>query len=347
MTTEISEAFSAVPPQADSGAHPGRRLSGASLKNLAAKPLFAVITGFVALLVAFTILDGTTFASVTNLRNIALAASVTLVLSVGITYVIIAAGFDLSIGSVLVFSGVVAMKVMIALGGNGWPTALVGLAAALVAGIAWGTVNGALVAYAKLNPIIVTLGSLGAALGLAEVITNGQDLVEVPTAMTSFGNGRLLGTPSVVFVALAVAGIAGLVLAKTRFGRYTYAIGSSKEAASRAGLPVRRHLVSMYVLSSAMAGLAGWLSLALFSSTNITGNQLDNLNAATAVLLGGVSLYGGVGMMWGTLFGAFIPVILANGLVIANVQSFWQQVVTGAVLILAVYIDRERRQHSE
>lgn len=317
------------------------------MKNLAAKPLFAVITGFVTLLVVFSVLDGTTFASVANFRNIALAASVTLVLSVGITYVIVAAGFDLSIGSVLVFSGVVAMKAMIALGGNSWSTALVGLAVALLAGAAWGIMNGALVAWAGLNPIIVTLGSLGAALGLAEVITNGQDLVEVPTAMTSFGNGRLLGIPSVVFVALAVAGMAGLVLAQTRFGRYTYAIGSSKEAASRAGLPVRRHLISVYALSSTMAGLAAWMSLALFSSTNIVGNQLDNLNAATAVLLGGVSLYGGVGTMWGTLFGTFIPVILANGLVIANVQSFWQQVVTGAVLILAVYIDRERRQYNE
>jgi ribose transport system permease protein len=207
--------------------------------------------------------------------------------------------------------------------------------------------NGAIIAFARLNPIIVTLGSLGAALGMAQVVSGGQDLVEIPNVMLNFGTGRFGGVPSLVYVALGVAVFAGIVLAKTRFGRYTYAVGSSQEAATRAGLPVRRHLVAIYAISGMTAGLAAWLSLARFSSTNISGHSLDNLNAATAVLLGGVSLYGGVGTILGTVFGTFIPAVLANGLVIANVQSYWQQVVTGAVLVLAVYIDRERRKRSE
>jgi ribose transport system permease protein len=345
--TDQQTAAVVEPPEASRPPEGRGRAGWQALKQLPARPLFAVITGCIGLLVLFTIWNGSTFASVDNFRNILVAASITLILSVGITYVIITAGFDLSIGSVLVFSGIVSMKVMIAIGGNGWPTALVGLAVALLAGCAWGSINGSLVGYVGLNPIIVTLGTLGAALGLGQVLTHGQDLVEVPTTMTTFASDRLLGVPSPAVVALVVTAIAGVVLAKTRFGRYTYAVGSSREAAKRAGLPVRRQLLSVYVLSGLMAGLASWLSLALFSSTNISGNSLDNLEAATAVLLGGASLYGGMGSMVGTLFGSFIPVILANGLVIASVQSFWQQVVTGGVLILAVYLDRERRQRNQ
>lgn len=315
--------------------------------NVTAHPLFAVIAAFIALLVIFGFVGGSAFASPDNFRNIALDASITLVLVVGVTYVIITAGFDLSVGSVLVFAGVVSVKAMTAVGGTGWPTALAGLAAALVAGGAWGMLNGALVAYARLNPIIVTLGSLGAALGLAQVITGGQDLVEVPPVMIEFGTARVAGIPTLVFVSIGVATLAGIVLARTVFGRYTYAIGSSQEAAARAGLAVRRHLLCVYALSGTTAGLAGWLSLARFSTTNISGHAYDNLNAATAALLGGVSLFGGVGTMLGSVFGTFIPVVLANGLVISNVQSYWQQVVTGAVLVLAVYLDRERRRRDQ
>jgi ribose transport system permease protein len=322
-------------------------LSRDGLADLTARPLFAVVTAFIVLLVSFSVINGSVFASATNFRNIALDGAITLVLVVGVTFVIITAGFDLSVGSVLVFSGVVAVKAMVAMGGNGWPTALAGLAVSLAVGAAWGTLNGALVAYARLNPIIVTLGSLGAALGLAQVLSGGQDLIEVPTVMVTFGNGRLLGVPALVFVSLVVAATAGIVLAKTVFGRHTYAVGSSIEAASRAGLAVQRHLLVVYTMSGVAAGLAGWLSLARFSTTNISGHGLDNLNAATGALLGGVSLYGGVGTIVGAVFGTFIPVVLANGLVIANVQSYWQQAVTGGVLVLAVYLDRERRKRNE
>lgn len=312
------------------------------------RPLFVVASALIALIVIFIIINGTTFVSVLNLRNMALAASVNLILAVGITYVLITAGFDLSVGSVLVFAGVVSVKAMTALGGGGWDTALAGLAVALAAGAAWGLANGVLVAYAELNPIIVTLGSLGAALGLAQVISGGgQDLTQVPDVMLNFGLGRVAGIPWVVVVALAVAIVAGVVLRQTAFGRHTYAVGSSKEASIRAGVRVRRHLTAVYVLSAVLAGLAGWLSLAVYGTTNVAGHSLDNLNAATAALLGGVSLYGGVGTVLGATLGNLIPVVLASGLVIAGLQSFWQQVVTGAVLVAAVYLDRVRRRQEE
>jgi ribose transport system permease protein len=204
-----------------------------------------------------------------------------------------------------------------------------------------------LVAYADLNPIIVTLGSLGAALGLAQVISDGQDLNQVPGVMLDFGTGRFVGIPWLVVVALVVATAAGVVLRHTVFGRRTYAVGSSKEASVRAGLPVSRHLTAVYTLSGVLAGFVGWLSLAVYGTTNIAGHSLDNLNAATAALLGGVSLYGGVGTVLGATIGAVIPVVLASGLVIAGLQSFWQQAVTGVVLVAAVYIDRLRRRHEQ
>ncbi len=306
-------------------------------------PLFVVTTALIALFVAFTVVNGPTFVSEQNLRNMALAGSITLILAIGVTYVIITAGFDLSVGSVLVFSGVVSATAMKAVGGQGWGTALVGLVVALAAGALIGAINGALVAYSDLNPIIVTLGTLGAALGLAQVVTGGQDLNSVPTTMLDFGVGRIGGVPWLVVVAAVVAVIFGLALQGTGFGRHTYAIGSNKEAAIRAGIRVKRHLAGIYLISGLLAGLAGWLSLAVYGTTNIGGHSLDALSAATAALLGGVSLFGGIGTIAGTTLGNAIPVVLSVGLVIAGLQSFWQQTVTGIVLIAAVYLDRVRR----
>jgi len=306
-------------------------------------PLFVVTTALVALLLIFTLINGPTFLSAQNVRNMALAGSIILVLAIGVTYVIITAGFDLSVGSNLVLSGVVSVVVMRAVGGQGWGAALLGLAVAVLVGGIVGAINGALVAYADLNPIIVTLGTLGAALGLAQVVTGGQDLNDVPPAMMDFGVGRLAGVPWVVIAAGVVALIAGIALHYTAFGRHTFAIGSNKEAAVRAGIRVRAHLTGIYVISGVLAGLAGWLSLAVYGTTNIGGHSLDALNAATAALLGGASLFGGIGSIAGTVIGNAIPVVLASGLVIAGLQTFWQQVVTGVVLIAAVYLDRVRR----
>lgn len=315
-------------------------------EGLTRHPLFVVTSALVGLVMIFTIVNGFTFLSAPNVRNMALAGSIMLILAVGVTYVIITAGFDLSVGSVLVFSGVVSMIVMRALGGEGWVTALVGLLVAVVCGVVLGTINGILVSVAGLNPIIVTLAMFGAALGLAQVATGGQDLSGMPQVMAQFGVGRFLGVPWVVIIAVLVTVIAGVALHFTAFGRHTYAVGSNREAAVRAGIPVRRHLTSIYLISGLLAGLAGWLSLSVYGTTNIAGHSLDALNAATAALLGGASLFGGVGTIAGTALGNAIPIVLANGLVIAGLQSFWQQVVTGVVLVAALYLDRLRRRRS-
>ncbi len=298
----------------------------------------------VALIVAFSLLSFNEFFAVANARNITTDAAVLLVLAVGATYVIVTAGIDLSVGSVLVFSGVVAARLMNAVGGNNWGVILVGLAAALAAGLAWGLLNGLLIAKAKIPAFIVTLGTLGMSLGAALLITGGVDEREVPFKLIAdVGIGRIAGIPYLVLIALAVAIVLGILLAQTRFGRYTYAIGSNEEAVRRAGVNVDRHLIKIYALAGTLSGLAGFMNLARFGTTTIGGHSTDNLNAIAAVVIGGTSLFGGIGSILGTVFGVFIPAVLQNGFVIVGVQAFWQQVAVGAVLIIAVYLDQLRR----
>jgi ribose transport system permease protein len=298
------------------------------------------------LILAFSILEYESFVSASNARNVATDAAVRLVLATGMTFVIITAGIDLSVGAVLVFSGVVAVKAMNAVGGDNWGTIFVGLAVALAAGLAWGIVNGFLIAKARIPPLIVTLGTLGMSLGAALLITGGVDERDVPFKLVStIGSGRVFGqVPYLVIIAFAVALVFGVVLAVTRFGRYTYAVGSSEEAARRAGIAVDRHLIKVYALAGTLSGLAGFLSVARFSTTTIGGHNTDNLEAIAAVVIGGTSLFGGIGTVLGTVFGVFIPAVLANGFVIVGVQPFWQQVAVGAVLIGAVYLDQLRRR---
>jgi ribose transport system permease protein len=311
------------------------------LLSASSLPIFLILVGLV---VAFSAASFDDFLSVTNLRNIAVDASILLVLSVGQTFVIITAGVDLSVGSVLVFSGVVASKVMTALGGEGWAVTLAGLGTAVASGLAWGLLNGLLITKARVPSLIVTLGTLGMALGLALLLTSGVDLTGAPSQLTDIGIGNLPGgIPYVVAISLGVALVAGVILSATRFGRYTYAIGSNSESARRAGINLARHLIKVYALIGALSGFAGFLSLARFSSTTINGHNTDNLQSIAAVVIGGTSLFGGVGTIAGTVVGVFIPAVLQNGFVIVGVQPFWQQVAVGAILILAVYLDQLRR----
>ena len=300
----------------------------------------------VGLIVVFSILSFSDFTSASNARNIATDAAVLLVVAVGMTSVIVTAGIDLSVGSVLVFSGVVAAKAMNGTGANNWGVILLGLVVALGCGLGWGIVNGFLIAKARVPALIVTLGTFGMALGFALLITGGVDEREVPFKLVdTIGTGRLWNQiPYLVIIALAVAIVFGVILAATRFGRYTYAIGSSEEAARRAGIRVDRHLIKVYALAGTLSGLAGFLSLARFSTTTIGGHSTDNLQAIAAVVIGGTSLFGGIGTILGSVFGVFIPAVLQNGFVIVGVQPFWQQVAVGAVLIVAVYLDQLRRR---
>jgi len=320
--------------------------SGGRFGLLTSRPTASIFLILLALVAVFAAINLESFATSANARNIAVDASVLLVVATGMTYVIITSGIDLSVGSVLVFSGVVSVKAMNALGGDSWGIILVGLVVALAAGLTWGTINGLLIAKANVPPLIVTLGTLGMALGISYLITGGVDERDVPfTLVESIGTGRLFGqVPYLVLIAAAVAIVFAVILAKTRFGRYTYAVGSNAEAVRRSGVSVDRHLIKVYALAGGLAGLAGWLSLGRFATTSIGGHATDNLNAIAAVVLGGTSLFGGIGTIAGTVIGVFIPAVLQNGFVISGLQAFWQQVAVGAVLIGAVYLDQLRRR---
>jgi len=300
------------------------------------------------IVILFSILAPDSFLTVFNLRSIMMNTAIFAVLGVGATFVIITAGIDLSIGSVLVFSSVISAQVMGNLGAEGWTTSLIGLAAALLAGGAWGWLNGFLVAKAKVPAFIVTLGTLGAALGLAQVITGGIDLYEIPVVMVdTIGFGNLFGElPNLVVIAAVIALLGGVLLHMTRFGLLTYAIGSNPEACRRVGIKVDRHLIWVYIISGVTAGMAGWLSIAFFQQTTMGGNSMTALTVIAGVVIGGTSLFGGIGTIFGTVIGLLIPVVLQAGFIIIGVESYWQGVVIGIFLVAAVYIDGVRRERA-
>jgi ribose transport system permease protein len=314
------------------------------LKRLANLQSVWILGVLVVIVVAFSLAAGGKFLSTSNFSLISQNIAVWAVLGVGMTFVIITSGIDLSIGSVLVFSSVVAAKIMQGIGGDGWGVAGIGVLAAIVTGTAWGALNGFLIAKAKIPALIVTLGALSVALGLAQVLTGGIDIRSVPGALTDFNIYiKILGIPALPFVALVVVIIGAILLHKTRFGRYTYAIGSNELGARRVGINVDRHLIFVYGLSGAMAGLGAVLALAQFGTTTIAGQSLTNLNVIAAVVIGGTSIFGGEGSIFGTVVGLFIPAVLQAGFVIVGVESFWQGVAVGSVLVAAVYVDQSRR----
>jgi ribose transport system permease protein len=314
------------------------------LKRLANLQSVWILGVLVVIVVGFSLAAGDKFLSTSNFSLISQNIAVWAVLGVGMTFVIITSGIDLSIGSVLVFSSVVAAKIMQGVGGDGWGVAGLGVLAAIVTGIAWGVLNGFLIAKAKIPALIVTLGALSVALGLAQVLTGGIDIRSVPGALTDFNIYiKILGIPALPFVALVVVILGATVLHKTRFGRYTYAIGSNELGARRVGINVDRHLILVYGLSGAMAGLGAVLALAQFGTTTIAGQSLTNLNVIAAVVIGGTSIFGGEGSIFGTVVGLFIPAVLQAGFVIVGVESFWQGVAVGSVLVAAVYVDQSRR----
>ena len=308
-------------------------------------------TILVALVAFFSIAAPGKFFTVYDITQIAVNASIYLVLGVGMTYVIITAGIDLSIGSVLVLAAVAAAEYNIHHGAAaaGWGTVAVCVVIALAVGTAWGALQGMLVATGRIPSLIVTLGGLGAALGLAEIATGGEDPSGAVAAhlQNSLGYGKLLGIPWLVVLAAVVTLVFGLVLSFTRFGNYTFAIGSNPAAARRAGIPVARHLVKVYALMGLLAGLGAVMWLASYGTTSIAGHSTDNLTVITAVVLGGTSLFGGRGSVLGTVIGVFIPAVLTTGLIVIGVQQYWQDVAVGVVLVAAVYLDQLRKQTRE
>lgn len=276
------------------------------------------------------------FLTVSNILNILLATSTIGILAIGATFVIGSGGLDLSIGSVLGFSGVVGAYAVVILG----MPAPFGIVGCLIAGAFAGWVNGMLITRALIPAFIVTLGMLGLARGLGLVISDGRVIYGLPSLLVYLGQGRPFGIPMPVIVFVLTAAVAHVVLAYTRFGRHTLALGDSETAARAAGIRVDRMRLSLYVLSGLMAGLAGLLFMARVNSGDPTAGLNYELTAITAAIIGGTNLFGGRASILGTMIGALIMGVLQNGLNLLAVQPFYQQMAIGAVLILAVFIDQ-------
>ena len=293
--------------------------------------------GILMVLVALVLLMAAiapNFNRVDNLLNIARAISINAILAAGMTVVILTGGIDLSVGSTIAVSGVVAVIVAIA----GVPAPLAVLTGMAV-GALCGLVNGWLTAYLALAPFIVTLGTMTFLRGLAYTITDGQPIVSSSLNFRDLGNGYVGPIPVPVIVMAVVYAVVWFVLERTRYGRHVYAVGGNAEAAKLAGVRVRRVITSVYVLAGACAGLAGVIFAARVISAQPTAGTGYELDAIAAVVLGGTSLAGGRGRIVGTLIGSVILGVLSTGLILLNVQFFTQLLIKGVVIILAVAID--------
>ena len=283
------------------------------------------------------------FLSVANFLNILLATSVIGVLALGATFVICAAGIDLSLGSVLALAGIVGSLAMNKLG-MPW---FVGALGCLAAGALAGAISGLLIIRARIPAFIATLGMLSVARGVALVLSSGKPVYGLPAPFVFLGQGRvfdIVPTPVVIF--LIVAGTAHYALAYTRFGKYALVIGDNETAARAMGVRVERHRLWLYMLSGTFAGLAGLLFTARVNSGDPTAGLTYELSAITAAIIGGTNLFGGRGSIFGTVVGALIMGVLQNGLNLLAVPPYYQPIATGTVLILAVWLDQLNRARS-
>ena len=308
------------------------RLSGAVSQLAAAGALIVV---FVFLSVA-----SSDFLSADNLFNIGSQTAVVAVIAIGMTLVIITAGIDLSVGSVAALSGVMGVTLMVSFG---LPVPLGILGGILVGAIA-GLVNGLLVAVAGLNPFIATLGMLSVARGLTYISTGAVAVFGAPDSFRLLGQGVLgpIPIPILVIVVVTIAGY--VVLSRTRLGRYAYAMGSNLEAARLSGIPIKRYLTSVYVIAGALAGLGGMIAASRVNSGQPNYGLGLELDVIAAAVIGGASLFGGQGTVVGTLIGAFLIALIRNGAVLLNVDVFYQSVIIGVVIWIAVFWDQYRRR---
>jgi ribose transport system permease protein len=325
-------------------------------RQIATTPIFITLAFLLFLIVVFSLMAPGKFGTASNLSQLAQNVAILTVVSVGTTFVIATAGIDLSIPSGIILGEVFAAQALghIPVAGGGMAidiaatdtTAfliLAALAASLAGGLIIGATNGFLVAYMRIPPMLATLGTLGAGLGVGLLLQKGVNVATY--ALNPVATGHLIpGLSNLVLIAFLVVVVGYIGMHMSVFGRHTLAIGSNEEAARRVGVNVRRHLLKVYMVGGVASGFGGFLSLAYFSTTSVGGHSTDNLQAITAVALGGTSLFGGVATVLGTVIGVWIPAVLQNGFIIVGVNPYWQMIAVGFVLVIAVWIDQRRRR---
>jgi len=282
------------------------------------------------------------FLTTNNLLNVAKALVIVGIAAAGETVVIIAGGFDLSIGSTMAAAGMLAAYLLDS--GSGVGPAF---AAAILLGICIGMVNGTLIAYFRINPLITTLATLAIIRGLAFVISDGREIIITNKTWLSLGTGKWAGIPIIVLILVAVYLVFALIMPRTVFGRYVYAIGSNARAARLSGISTKRWQMAIYITCGATAALAGLMLAARTGNARPAAAMGFELDVITAVILGGASLKGGRGTILGTAIGLILLFMINNGLTLAQVPSFWQQVVKGFILLAAVLYDEIRSGRSD
>lgn len=297
------------------------------------------------------------FLSTNNILNILLQVSVICVISVGMTYVILTGGIDLSVGSIVALSavclGLFTHKGMAILGENPsdlavFTVVLLSVAGAVLVGALCGYVNGVIIVYGKVTAFITTLGMMGIARGLALTLSNGKTIYNFPEPLRFFGNGRLtitedFGIPIPVIIALIVVLVSFYVLTQTVFGRQVYALGGNREAVHLSGINVNKLEIKTYVINGALAAVGAVILVGRLNAAQPIAGTGYELDAIAATVIGGTSLMGGVGSVISTSIGALIMGVLQNGLTLLNVTSYLQRLIIGLVIILAVFLDQLRR----
>jgi inositol transport system permease protein len=310
---------------------------------------YAIVLIFLAMFVLMAILSPA-FLAPRNLLNVVRQISVIGLLGIGVTMAIIARGIDLSSGSVLALAAVVAASLAQA---PDWAAAkfpgltlplIVPILAGLLIGAACGFVNGSLIAKFKIPPFIATLGMMTVARGFALLYSDGRPVSGTHSGYNFIGQGEFLGIPIPILILVVIAVLAHVMLNNTRFGRYIYAIGGNEQAARVSGLNIDRVKIGIYTLAGMLAGLAGIVLSARISSGQPGLGVGYELDAIASAVIGGTSFSGGIGTVWGTMIGALIIGTLNNGLDLLNVSAYWQQIVKGAIIVVAIIIDERKNR---
>ncbi len=293
----------------------------------------STLLGLVLLCVVIALLSPF-FLTGSNLLNILQQTSINAIIAAGMTFVIITAGIDLSVGAILAFAGVMLAQGLQA----DWPM-LTAVFAGLLAGVLLGGLNGVLITFGKLPPFIATLGLMSLGRGATLVLTEGRPISGFSSPFRALATSTLLYVPTPVWIMLAVYGLAHFLLTQTRHGRYVYALGGNEEAARLSGIDIHFHKTLVYAFSGLTSAIAAIILTARLNSAQPIAGLMYELDAIAATVIGGTSLLGGSGTLLGTLLGALIMGVLRNGLNLLGVSSFLQQIIIGAVIILAVWLD--------
>jgi len=310
------------------------------LKNSIKKKLVP-LSGLLFIVVVLSFLTPH-FLTVNNLFAIGVQTSVIALLGLGVTFVIITAGIDLSVGSVLALSAITTTYSM-SLGVNIFLAIIIGL----ITGAICGLISGLVTSLGKIHSFIATLGMMGIARGSALLITGGQPVSGLPQNFTFIGRGSLGPVPVPVIILIVVALSTHFILTKTKVGRYTFALGSNKEAARLSGINIVKYKTLVFVISGFMAGMGGIVEASRLGIGQPTAGQMYELDAIAAAVIGGTSLLGGVGSISGTIIGAFIMGVLRNGTNLLGISYFVQEIIIGVIVIIACVYDRQTRTVTE